>query len=99
MPTYDYECRVCGYSFEAVQSMLDDPLKDCPKCGKDVRRIICGGSGVIFKGSGFYVNDSKGKNAASKSASTQNAESKSDGSAKSSVPAPAPAAASSKESA
>lgn len=64
MPTYGYECRVCGYSFERVQNMSDDPVKDCPECGKPVRRIIFGGSGVIFKGSGFYVNDSKGRNSA-----------------------------------
>ena len=40
--------------------MSDPPLKDCPKCGSEVRRLIFGGSGVIFKGSGFYVTD-KGK--------------------------------------
>jgi len=99
MPTYDYECRVCGHTFEATQSMFDDPLKECPQCGKDVRRIICGGSGVIFKGSGFYVNDSKGKNAASKSSSNANSESKPDSTVKPSAPVSAPVAASSKESA
>jgi putative FmdB family regulatory protein len=61
VPTYEYECRVCGHSFERTQSMSDDPVKDCPECGKDVRRVINGGAGIIFKGSGFYVNDSKGK--------------------------------------
>ncbi|HAE23677.1 MAG TPA: FmdB family transcriptional regulator [Spirochaetaceae bacterium] len=61
MPTYEYECRSCGYTFEKSQSMSEDPIKDCPACGKDVRRLIFGGSGVIFKGSGFYVNDSRGK--------------------------------------
>jgi len=60
MPTYEYECRECGHSFETVQNMSDDPIKDCPLCGKSVRRLIFGGSGVIFKGSGFYVNDAKG---------------------------------------
>ncbi|MDR1319717.1 MAG: zinc ribbon domain-containing protein [Treponema sp.] len=60
MPTYEYECKSCGYSFETFQAMSDDPLKSCPKCGKEVRRLINGGSGVIFKGSGFYVTD-KGK--------------------------------------
>lgn len=64
MPTYEYECRSCGYTFEKTQSMSDPALKDCPECGKEVRRLIFGGSGVIFKGSGFYVNDSKGKNSA-----------------------------------
>ncbi|GAB1433630.1 hypothetical protein MASR2M29_22560 [Spirochaetota bacterium] len=60
MPSYEYECRACGYKFERVQSMSDEPVKECPKCGKEVRRIIFGGTGVIFRGSGFYINDSKG---------------------------------------
>ncbi|HPG85934.1 MAG TPA: zinc ribbon domain-containing protein [Spirochaetales bacterium] len=64
MPTYEYECRACGYMFERVQSMSDEPVRECPECGHEVRRLIFGGSGVIFKGSGFYVNDSKGKNPA-----------------------------------
>jgi putative FmdB family regulatory protein len=60
MPTYEYECKSCSHSFEVFQSMSDPPLKDCPECGSEVRRLIFGGSGVIFKGSGFYVTD-KGK--------------------------------------
>lgn len=64
MPTYEYECRTCGHTFERVQNMSDEPVKTCPECGESVRRLIFGGSGVIFKGSGFYVNDSKGKNSA-----------------------------------
>jgi putative FmdB family regulatory protein len=59
MPTYEYECKSCGHTFEAFQSISEDPLKDCPECGKEVRRLINGGSGVIFKGSGFYVTDKK----------------------------------------
>jgi putative FmdB family regulatory protein len=61
MPTYEYACDSCGFSFEKFQSMADDPLKVCPECGKNIRRVIHGGSGVIFKGSGFYVNDAKKK--------------------------------------
>lgn len=57
MPTYEYECKSCGHNFEAFQSMSEDPLKDCPQCGKEIRRLINGGTGVIFKGSGFYVTD------------------------------------------
>jgi putative FmdB family regulatory protein len=61
MPTYEYQCKSCGHAFEAFQSMSDDALKECPECGRELRRIINGGSGVIFKGSGFYVTDkSKG---------------------------------------
>jgi putative FmdB family regulatory protein len=61
MPTYEYECKSCGHSFEAFQSMVEDPLKTCPQCGKAIRRIINGGSGIIFKGSGFYVTDNSQK--------------------------------------
>jgi putative FmdB family regulatory protein len=59
MPTYEYECKSCSHTFDAFQSISDVPLKTCPKCGKEVRRIINGGMGVIFKGSGFYVTDKK----------------------------------------
>jgi putative FmdB family regulatory protein len=60
MPTYEYECKSCKHSFEVFQSMSDQPLSDCPECGKEIRRLIFGGAGVIFKGSGFYVNDKGG---------------------------------------
>jgi len=67
MPTYEYECKKCGYNFEMFQSMSDEPLKTCAKCGGEVRRLIFGGAGVIFKGSGFYVTDKAGNKAAGKS--------------------------------
>jgi putative FmdB family regulatory protein len=57
MPTYEYECKKCSHRFEVFQSMSDAPVKKCPECGKEVRRLISGGAGVIFKGSGFYVTD------------------------------------------
>ena len=57
MPTYEYECKKCRHTFEVFQAMSDEPIKKCPKCGKQVRRLISGGIGVIFKGSGFYVTD------------------------------------------
>jgi putative FmdB family regulatory protein len=74
MPTYEYECKSCGHRFDAFQSMQDDPLEICPECGKELRRLIFGGSGIIFKGSGFYVNDkgSSGKAASSSSAACKN---------------------------
>ena len=59
MPTYDYECRSCHHTFEAFQSIKEEPLKKCPKCGKSVRRLFGGGLGIIFKGSGFYTTDNK----------------------------------------
>jgi len=58
MPTYDYECDACGYRFEKLQSITAKPIVRCPSCGKNkVRRLIGGGSGIIFKGSGFYQTD------------------------------------------
>jgi len=74
MPTYDYECRTCGHSFETFQSMSDDSLTICPECGKpQLRRLISGGTGVIFKGSGFYVNDSRKKSSSTSSTSPSTA--------------------------
>lgn len=62
MPTYDYECLACGYSFEFFQQMSDKPILKCPECGKNkVKRHIGSGMGVIFKGSGFYETDYKRK--------------------------------------
>jgi len=61
MPTYEYECKKCGHTFEILQSIKDSPLKKCPECGKDsLKKIISGGAGLIFKGSGFYLTDYKG---------------------------------------
>jgi len=58
MPTYEYKCSN-GHTFEALQSIKEDPLTTCPKCKASVRRVINGGMGVIFKGSGFYTTDYK----------------------------------------
>lgn len=60
MPTYEYECGACGHAFEALQSMTDAKLTKCPKCSKaKLHRLIGSGSGMIFKGSGFYETDYK----------------------------------------
>src|SRR5215467_16394298 len=65
MPTYEYSCQKCGQTFEAFQSMRDEPFRECPKelCrlpewghGK-VKRLLGTGAGLIFKGSGFYSTD------------------------------------------
>ena len=62
MPTYEYACPKCGHEFEQFQSMLDEPLKKCPKCTKTgVKRLVGGGAGLIFKGTGFYITDYKTK--------------------------------------
>lgn len=60
MPTYEYECLECKNRFEVFHSMSDAPVNECEKCGKPVRKIF-NSAGVIFKGSGFYVNDYKSK--------------------------------------
>jgi len=59
MPTYEYACEECGCTFEYFQNMNDEPLESCPECGGRVRRLIGGGAGIIFKGSGFYATDYK----------------------------------------
>ena len=61
MPTYGYECSKCGKSFDLFQPMKDDPIKKCPNCKGKVHRLIGQGSGIIFKGSGFYETDYKKK--------------------------------------
>ena len=79
MPTYQYHCTKCGHEFEKFQSMTDKPLAVCPKelCGAKkwgkgkVKKLISGGAGLIFKGSGFYITDyrsEKYKEAAKKDA-------------------------------
>jgi len=59
MPTYDYQCDHCGHRFEAFQSIKANPIETCPVCKSPVHRIINGGVGLIFKGSGFYITDYK----------------------------------------
>ena len=61
MPTYEYECDACGHRFEKFQPITAKPLKTCPECGKRVRRLIGGGAGILFKGSGFYQTDYRPK--------------------------------------
>jgi len=57
MPTYEYQCEACGHRFDRFQNMSDSPIKVCPECGGDVRRLIGTGAGILFKGSGFYATD------------------------------------------
>ena len=63
MPIYDYACDACGHRFEARQRFADDPLTICPECQGHIRRVIHP-SGIIFKGSGWYITDSRGANSA-----------------------------------
>ncbi|RNL80285.1 FmdB family zinc ribbon protein [Nocardioides marmorisolisilvae] len=81
MPTYQYSCTDCGHFFEAVQSFSDDSLTVCPECDGKLRKVF-NAVGVVFKGSGFYRNDSRGSTsssspAASESSSTSSSKSES----------------------
>jgi len=58
VPTYVYECDSCEHRFEERQGFNDDPLTECPRCGGTVRRVFHPAP-IIFKGSGFYVTDSR----------------------------------------
>lgn len=71
MPTYEYACDACGHLFEQWQTMSEPAIRKCPKCRKPkVRRLISGGAGVIFKGSGFYETDYKRNRPGAKSDSS-----------------------------
>ena len=73
MPMYDYRCRDCGHEFEVQQSFSDDALTECPECQGRLRKVF-NAVGVVFKGSGFYRNDSRDKKS-----SALSSENKSDG--------------------
>lgn len=84
MPTYSYKCDNCSHAFTIRQSIKDDPLSECSECGGKVRRLISGNTGLIFKGSGFYLTDyarknsstANGKNGSSTEKSKKNSETK-----------------------
>lgn len=62
MPTYEYKCEGCGTFFERFQMIVAKPLRKCPTCGQlKLKRLIGSGSGIIFKGSGFYQTDYRSK--------------------------------------
>jgi putative FmdB family regulatory protein len=67
MPTYEYVCTECGEGLEVVQSFHDDPLTICPACEGRLRKLFSP-VGVVFKGSGFYKTDSRGKQPAASTA-------------------------------
>lgn len=72
MPTYQYACTECGHAFDQFQSFSDDALTECPECQGRLRKVF-NAVGVVFKGSGFYRNDSRDKKS-----SALSSESKSD---------------------
>ena len=70
MPTYEYVCTECGEPLEVVQSIHDAALTECPRCAGRLRKVF-GNVGVVFKGSGFYRTDSRGKKSAATPASSE----------------------------
>ncbi|MGW7437923.1 FmdB family zinc ribbon protein [Streptomyces sp. NPDC054849] len=92
MPTYQYQCTECGEGLEAVQKFTDDALTVCPSCDGRLKKVFSA-VGIVFKGSGFYRNDSRGASSSSTPASKP-----ASGSSSSSTPAAAPAASSSSAS-
>lgn len=70
MPTYEYRCADCGEHIEVVQSFSDDPLTTCALCQGELKKVFHP-VGVVFKGSGFYVNDSRSSKAQSTSTKTE----------------------------
>jgi len=79
MPTYEYKCKDCGFELEEFQSITDDPLKVCPSCGGELQRVLSGGIGLIFKGSGFYITDYAKKNSSTHSKPSGDAAAKTNG--------------------
>lgn len=59
MPTYGYRCPKCGHEYEKFQKISDKARAKCPQCGARGERVISGGAGIVFKGSGFYITDYK----------------------------------------
>ncbi|WP_086750575.1 FmdB family transcriptional regulator [Streptomyces europaeiscabiei] len=84
MPTYQYQCTECGEGLEAVQKFTDDALTECPACNGRLKKVFSA-VGIVFKGSGFYRNDSRGSSSSSTPATSKSsAEAKSSSDAKSS---------------
>lgn len=70
MPTYQYQCTECGEGLEAVQKFTDDALTECPNCGGRLKKVFSA-VGIVFKGSGFYRNDSRGSSSSSSPATAK----------------------------
>ena len=100
MPKYQYQCKDCGEALEVQQSFTDDALTVCPNCGGDLRKVF-NAVGVVFKGSGFYRNDSRSSSSSSDAAKPAAKESSTSSSSSdsSSSTTSAPAKKSGKESA
>ncbi|MFB8245394.1 FmdB family zinc ribbon protein [Streptomyces sp. NPDC055952] len=76
MPTYQYQCTECGEGLEAVQKFTDDALTECPNCQGRLKKVFSA-VGIVFKGSGFYRNDSRGSSSSSSPAASKSSSSSS----------------------
>ncbi|MEE4423126.1 FmdB family zinc ribbon protein [Streptomyces bugieae] len=74
MPTYQYQCTACGEGLEAVQKFTDDALTECPSCQGRLKKVFSA-VGIVFKGSGFYRNDSRGSSSSSSPAKSSSSSS------------------------
>lgn len=83
MPTYEYACKECGEHLEVVQSFKDAPLTECGRCGGTLRKVFSA-AGIIFKGSGYYVTDSRKSGSAASKSDGSSSSSSSDSSSSSS---------------
>jgi putative FmdB family regulatory protein len=93
MPTYEYRCPE-GHVFDVFQRMSDDPVAECPECGKAAERQLSAGAGLLFKGEGFYITDYRSesyKKAAAKEKPSGGGESASSGGTEKSGGSPPPA--------
>jgi putative FmdB family regulatory protein len=88
VPTYEYACSNCESNHEIVQSMSDPTLTTCPSCGQETLRKQFGNVGVVFKGSGFYRNDSRDKKSNTGGSNSSSTSSSTSTSTSSSAPAP-----------
>lgn len=70
MPIYEYECLTCGVNFEKRQSFSDEPKANCPNGHSETRRLLAAPA-IVFKGSGFYINDSKASKSSANGSSTK----------------------------
>ncbi|MFJ9585586.1 FmdB family zinc ribbon protein [Streptomyces acidicola] len=77
MPTYQYQCTECGEGLEAVQKFTDDALTECPNCNGRLKKVFSA-VGIVFKGSGFYRNDSRGSSSSSSPVSASKSSTSSD---------------------
>ncbi|MFG2791233.1 FmdB family zinc ribbon protein [Streptomyces sp. NPDC048419] len=97
MPTYQYQCTECGEGLEAVQKFTDDALTECPNCSGRLKKVFSA-VGIVFKGSGFYRNDSRGSSSSSAPTAKSSKSTESSPSSASSSSANSPSSTSSSDS-